>query len=116
MRAYMTFLGLGLLIVWVVALALNVTPLVTWIDFAVAIASLLSASLVAFDSRAKRGGIPMVHSLVLLATWIIALAIGAQGWITWWTFVFGCAYLLVAVAALTVPRLRPLEGRQVLQG
>ena len=60
---------------------------------------------------------PLV-AMVLLAAWLFGLAANATRWLTWLSFAFGCAFLILSVMFTTASshlemlhRRRPLHGR-----
>lgn len=92
-------LGIGLAVLWIVGLALNATPWLTWLNGVAALCSFGIAALVAPDTPAARQSVPpILAALGLFAMWIIGLATRSTEWLVWLTFVAGCAYVLDAVA------------------
>jgi hypothetical protein len=94
-------LGLGLAALWVAGLNSPIAPRwFTWFDgLAAAGAFIVAAMMQSYDTRAKRVGGPITLAIGLLVLWIIGLATGAVGWMSWWTFAFACGFLTLAVAA-----------------
>ncbi|HEY6477939.1 MAG TPA: hypothetical protein VI456_15285 [Polyangia bacterium] len=91
-------LSFGLVVLWVAGLALQASRWLSW--FA------LLAGLVAFVGAARftesaRTGIAGWGAMAggLFLVWIVALATHATSWLTWSTFVFAWAFVILAVAA-----------------
>lgn len=93
-------LGVGLIILWLVGLSNHATAWLTWLDglaglCAFGIAAAVPANL---DTRRAIGG-PIGLAVALFVLWIIGLAVGAQGWLSWWTFAFAVAFLVLGFAS-----------------
>lgn len=104
-------LGAGLIILWLVGLGNNATGWLTWLD---AIGGLCAFGIAAAliperTSMAGQVGAPIALSIGLLVLWIVGLSYGATNWLAWWTFAFGCAFMIVGLLAIgeerkTTPR------------
>ena len=96
-----TLFGLGLVVLWIAGLgSAEATPWLTWFD---GLAALCAFGIAAFTPRyATRGtrmGQPIALAVGLFILWAVGLANGATPWLSWWNFVFGCAFLILGVAA-----------------
>ena len=101
-----TILGIGLVVLWIAGLGSATAPRwLTWFDGLAALASFAIAAFTpAYASKSTRMGEPIAVSVGLYALWVIALASGATGWLTWWTFVFACAFVGLGIACASERR------------
>ena len=99
-------LGIGLAILWIAGLSSPDSPgWLTWLDGVAALAAFTIAALMRMgDSRAKRVGNTIGLSVCLFVLGIIGLATGALPWLSWWTFAFACAFLILGIAAGNIPQ------------
>jgi len=106
-RVGAVILGVGLVVLWIVGMNHTATAWLTWMDGMAGLISFVIASLAPSEpGRASAGG-PGVIGFGLIGLWIVARVTHATEWLTWWTFGFGCAYLIVALASMNpLPRFR----------
>ncbi len=104
-------LAIGLVIVWIVGLNQHATGWLTWLDGLGALVGFaIAAGAGPAVGRAYGAGGPIALAVGLGILWIIGLATHAEAWLTWWTFVFACAFLLLGIAGgaagerMTTPR------------
>jgi len=99
-------LGAGLIVLWLVGLANHATPWLTWLT---ALGGLSAFGIAAAVSPARANtrhgfampvGAPIGLAIALFLLWIVALSVGATGWLAWWTFTFGCAFLILGLLAI----------------
>jgi hypothetical protein len=103
-------LGVGLIILWLVGLSDHATGWLTWLNGIVGLVSLAAALSMPQDvSNVSASMGPYALAVGLFVFWIIGLATGATRWLTWWTFAFGCAYVLAGVATGTSERIIPQQ-------
>lgn len=98
MRPVNLVLGVGLGVLWLAGLRAGVEGWLVWFDFAVALAAIVSALVPARAPGMIRAA-DSSFGAILLALWLLALAVGVTSWMAWWTFAFGVAFLIVAVGA-----------------
>jgi hypothetical protein len=94
-------LGIGLVVLWIAALSAHATPWLTWLD---GIAGLGAIALgLAATAHLARGGMAggFILAFSLFILWVIALASGVTLWLTWWTFAFACAFVILT--GMTTP-------------
>lgn len=96
MRAGLIILGLALGLLWVVGLSAGAASWLVWLDFVAAVIALL-AGLIPQSAASALKGAPFFVGIGLLVLWIIALASAVVPWMTWWTFAFGIAFLLLGI-------------------
>lgn len=93
MRPMLAFLG-GAFIV----LGLLGVPVASWlgfIDAALGCAAILAAALLRRGpGRYRSRAMPLVIGIVTLGAFVLGLVFDVAAWLTWWTFAFGCAFLL----------------------
>lgn len=98
MKPLVVALSIGFLILGIAGV---VAPTVLWLSWLVSIAGALG-TLAAFftpsSTRYGESGIAGAEGVAAGVLWIIALATRHHGWMTWWTFAFGVAFLVVAAA------------------
>jgi hypothetical protein len=110
-------LGIGLAILWIVGLTTpGATGWLTWMSGLAALgAFMLSGSLTGSTSRRLNSSVPIGLSLILFFYWIIGLSTGAVAWQTWSTFVFGCIFLGLGLAASSTVRALPRFRKEISQ-
>jgi hypothetical protein len=99
-RGFTIVLSIGLFILWITGVAGHASPWLTWLDGLAAIigfAVVLAAGDVAPDRLSPVGPIALGVGLGIL--WIIGLTTGSNPKLTWWTFGFACAFVLVGIVA-----------------
>lgn len=86
--------AIGLTILWIAGLGSPFSASwLTWLD---GVAALIGYG-VTFGSSRVSG--PIGLAVGLFALWIIGMATNGAAWQNWWTFAFGCGYLLVGLMA-----------------
>jgi hypothetical protein len=98
-------LGIGLAILWIAGLSSPYAPgWLTWLDGIAALCAFtIAASSQIYETRGRRMGGPIALSVALFGIAIVALGSGAVAWLSWWTFAFACAFLVLGVAAGGTP-------------
>jgi hypothetical protein len=98
-RGISILLAIGLFILWIVGLAEHATLWLSWLDGLGALCGLLiGASVGQGATRGVDVGAPVALAIGLGVLWIIGLATHAEVWLTWWTFGFACAFLILGIA------------------
>jgi hypothetical protein len=105
-------LGIGLVILWLVGLSNHATAWLTWFDGLAALCAFGIAAAVSSEhaSTSVVSGGPIALAMGLYVLWIVGLATHAEHWLSWWTFAFATAFLVVGVSAsmqrpvITTPR------------
>lgn len=116
MRAWSIVFGIGLVILWLTGLNdPNSAAWLTWLDgLAGILAFVISASIAEIPSRRAALGGPLALSIGLFALWMAGLVSSTPAWQHWWTFVFGCGFLVLALGGGKRPgALRSTEIRAV---
>jgi hypothetical protein len=109
-------LAIGLVILWLVGLSQHATAWLTWLDVVGALFGFaIAAGAGPQVARGFAGGAPIALAIGLGVLWIIGLATHAEAWLTWWTFAFACAFLLLGIGGSFTrrPVLRTTEPRPV---
>jgi hypothetical protein len=91
--------AIGLTVLWIAGLSSPFSA--TWLTWLDGVAALVGYG-VAFGrmdiaNRMTRIAGPIGLSVGLFALWIIGMATNGAPWQNWWTFIFGCGYLLVGL-------------------
>lgn len=113
--------GLGLVALGLAGLILHASPWLAWLVATVGAGSLLAAGAaigIGMRSRRSAWGWSLAIAVALWVLWAIAEAVGATGWLAWWTLGFGAGYLAlglmlglaVAVRGLAAARLAPRKA------
>jgi hypothetical protein len=109
-------LGVGLAVTWGFGLWHHATGWLNWSICAAAFVALAGLGPTAASEMFGIGTWPLI-SMVLLATWLFGLATNATRWLTWLSFAFGCAFLILSGAfTLASSHLGPLHRRRHLHG
>jgi hypothetical protein len=103
-RASSIALGIGLVVLWLVGLWNGATAWLTWLNGVGGLVAFGIAASVTPRVVGAAAGSPIALSVGLFALWIIALITHATTWLTWWTFAFACAFLMVGMAGGYVAR------------
>lgn len=92
-------LGFGLIILWIAALTSNAVGWLTWLD---GVAGLIAIAMGLGFAQIARAGVAGsgLLALGLFVLWIVGLAAGSTLWLVWWTFAFGCAFLILAASSM----------------
>ncbi|HVV50804.1 MAG TPA: hypothetical protein VHO06_14155 [Polyangia bacterium] len=99
-------LGIALGIFWWVGLSENQGATVLWFDAVAAVLAFGTAALVSDpEHNPGRLGGPIILGLGLAVLWIVGMSTGQPVWANWLNFVFGVAFLALAVAAALQPRM-----------
>jgi hypothetical protein len=98
LRGLSIALGIGLVVLFMVGLGRNATPWLTWMDGVAALGAFAIAA-GALATSTSGGGAVIGLGLLLGVLWILGLSTHAVLWLTWWTFAFSCAFLLVGLVA-----------------
>lgn len=96
-------LGMGLVILWVAGLSSRATSWLFWLDGLGGLLA-IAAGLVLGASTRIGSAASAALALGLFLLWIVALATGATAWLTWWTPLFGFAFLSLAAGSAPIPR------------
>jgi hypothetical protein len=97
MKALLIVLAVGYGILGLAGAASGATLWLSWLDVLVAAAALIAAFVVP-PTRTAEGGIAAAAGVGAGILWIIGLATHATRALNWWTFAFGVAFLICAVA------------------
>jgi hypothetical protein len=109
-------LGAGLAVTWMFGLWHHATGWLNWTVCAAAFVALAGLGPAASSEMFGIGTWPLV-SMVLLAVWLFGLATDATRWLTWLSFAFGCAFLVLSAAFTTASsHLSPIRHRRHLHG
>jgi hypothetical protein len=109
-------LAIGLVILWIAGLNAHAAGWLTWLDGVAAVCAFLIAGSVASSlGRGSTSGFLVALAVGLAILWIIGLATHAALWLTWWTFGFACAFLLLGIGAgvRAGHEVRPTQPRTV---
>jgi hypothetical protein len=91
-KAMALLCAIGLTILWIAGLGSPFSAnWLTWLD---GVCALIGYGVTFSEARA-RGSIGL--SIGLFALWIVGMATNGAAWQNWWTFAFGCGYLLVGL-------------------
>ncbi len=106
MKSYSTLMGIGLVILWAVGLGdPSASQWLTWLNgFAALCAFGLAGFSAPFPSRQLMILGPAGISFGLVALWAVALSRNVVPWQTWWTFAFGCGFLVLAIFGVRTRR------------
>jgi hypothetical protein len=107
-------LGVGLAVTWGFGLWHHATGWLNWAICASAFVALAGLGPAAASEMFGVGTWPLI-SMVLLAMWLFGLAANATRWLTWLSFAFGCAFLILS-AAFTATSGHLLHRRRHLHG
>lgn len=104
-RGSSIFLGAGLIVLWLVGLGNHATPWLSWLVAVGGLVGLGIGAAVSGSTSTNRGfampvGAPIGLAIALFVVWIVALSVGASAWMAWWTFAFGCAFLILGLLAI----------------
>jgi hypothetical protein len=95
-------LGIALGILWIVGLSEHATGWLTWLN---GLAAVCAFGISTIDERTATTqmlvGLPIALAVGLFVLWIVALAVGAEAWLAWWTFAFACCSLLIGIVGAT---------------
>ncbi len=98
-RPVVAFVGLSLVVLWVIGRAEDTTAWLVWFEGAAALGVVSVVGLVpARRSAWVAGACLLALTLVLFALWLIALLEHGTPWFAWWIFTF--AWLCLASAVL----------------
>ncbi|HEY4393048.1 MAG TPA: hypothetical protein VGP64_03255 [Polyangia bacterium] len=90
-------LGAGLALTWMFGLGYHATGWLNWAICASAVVALAGLGPAAASEMFGIGTWPLI-AMVLLAVWLFGLATNATRWLTWLSFAFGCAFLVLSAA------------------
>lgn len=113
-RRISALLGIGLVVLWLVGLGSPYAARwLVWLDGVAALCAFGIAGMSPqVSNKPSRIGAAVILSLGLFALWIIGLISGAAGWLVWWTFAFGCAFMVTALLGAkpeSMPKRPPQE-------
>jgi hypothetical protein len=97
-------LGIGLVILWIAGLSAHATGWLTWLDGLAALGAFAIGGAVATRTGAAAGTATIALSLGLFVLWIVALATDASLWLSWCTFAFALALLILGIAGTVSTR------------
>jgi hypothetical protein len=103
-------LGVGLVILWIVGMNHGATTWLTWMDGLAGLVFFIIAGLATAEAGRGGAGAPVVVGFALIVFWLVGLGVRATSWLSWWTFVFGCAGLTLAIVSMS--HLRGLHHQQ----
>jgi len=104
------FLGAGLLVLAIIALLTEPGSWLSWCDLVGAWAAyFVAADIKSESTRGQRVTGPMLLSLALFGAWVAAVQEEELRWLTWWTFAFACAFLILGVVRL-IKKEKELNG------
>jgi hypothetical protein len=90
-------LGVGLAIAWMFGLGYHATSWLNWTLCGSAVVALGGLGPASATEMSGVGTWPLV-AMVLLAAWLFGLATNATAWLTWLSFAFGSAFLVLTLA------------------
>jgi uncharacterized membrane protein len=110
-------IGVILLILWAAGRMEGAEPIAALAGVGAVVA--LMAAIVSLRDEAVSRTLTALGAIFLFGSWMIGLRHGSETGLSWLTFVFGCAMLLLAVAYRKLPDVRirfrapawPLRGR-----
>ena len=98
--------AIGLTILWIAGLGSSFSA--TWLTWLDGVCALIGYG-VAFGRPRVSG--PIGLAVGLFALWIVGMATNGATWQNWWTFAFGCGFLLVGLMAPAQARVvGPIES------
>jgi len=98
-RPVVAFVGLGLVVLWVIGRTEDTTAWLLWFEGAAALGVVAVVGLLPARASARLAGACLLGlTLVLFALWLIAILSGGTPWFAWWTFTF--AWLCLGSAGL----------------
>lgn len=97
MRNIALALGIGLCLLWVIAIDRAATAWLAWLDLAIAAVAIFSAMGRAGQVRRLRGG-DFALGGVLIVVSAFALFLGATVWLASWTAAVGLGYVILGAA------------------
>jgi len=89
--------GVGLLLLWLAGLVTRSTQWLTWVNLILSICAFYLAAYGKDRAAGPAGTIAL--ACTLFVSWIVALAQGATGWLSWATFGIACFILLVGIGS-----------------
>jgi hypothetical protein len=95
-RGLAALLGSGLATVWMFAVGYGHSGWLSWAMLACAAIAFAGIGPAATEEMSGISTWPFV-GVVLLATWLFALAVGATSWLAWSSFAFGCAFVILSI-------------------
>jgi hypothetical protein len=94
MKPVLAVLGIGIIILGLFGLGRS--DWLGWLDIVLGILALVGAGALGRASRNVYIASSMAIGVGALVLWIIGLAVGVVPWLVWWTFAFGCAFILAS--------------------
>jgi hypothetical protein len=115
LRSVSVVLAVGLVLLWLVGLNQHATAWLTWLDGLAALCAFgLAIGAGPAVTRAIGAGGPIALGIGIGILWIIGLAMHTEPWLTWWTFAFACAFVVLGVAGgMNRRELTPTRPRTV---
>ena len=96
-------LGLGLVILRVAGLSSRATSWLFWLDGLGGLVAIASGLVLGASTRIGAAASAAL-ALGTVPARVVALAAGATAWLTWWTLLFGFAFLSLAAGSAPIPR------------
>jgi len=103
LRAVSFLLGFGLIGLWAAALATDHrTVWLMWMNFAGAVLAFGVGTIGGRRPALATGATDLLLAAGLLVLWAVGVTGRATAWQSWWTFAFGCAYLLLGLVGIVI--------------
>ena len=100
-RPIVASVGLGLVVLWIIARTEDATSWLLWFEGATALGAVAVVGLIPERRSAPIAGACLLGlTLVLFALWLIALFANGTPWFAWWIFTF--AWLCLGAAVLVI--------------
>jgi hypothetical protein len=91
-------MGLGLVVLWLYGFNTHATPWLTWlVGLSALCAFTLGSRAIPRRSVKEAAGGPIALAGGLFILWLVGLGLHVEPWLAWWTFIFGCGFLMLGI-------------------